>query len=91
MNKMQGNFITRLIFILVVQLLISYACGYVFGNNYLAALIVSDLLTALFFAYISLPPQYRKGFYKQEAFHKMAITYFLIFVVIGLLFNGALI
>jgi len=62
-------------------------CNYLFPTNALVAMITSDALIALFFAYIIIPPEFRKGFYKQEFFHKTAITYFLIFSLISVLFG----
>lgn len=84
---MQRNFFFHLIFILVVQILINTLCNYLFPTNSLVAMITSDALIALFFAYIIIPPEFRKGFYKQEFFHKTAITYFLIFSLISVLFG----
>jgi len=83
----QRNFFFHLIFILVVQVLINTLCNYLFPTNALVAMITSDALIALFFAYIIIPPEFRKGFYKQEFFHKTAITYFLIFSLISVLFG----
>ena len=81
---MRRSFLFQLIFILLIQVAINFLCSIVFGANVLAAQLTSDALIALVFAYIMLPPGFRKGWYKQEAFHKMAITYFLIFTVISL-------
>lgn len=84
---MNGRFVLRLVFILLIQVVINYVCGMIFPNNALAAMLTSDVLVALVFAYIALPPELRKDFYKQEIFHKLALLYFAIFAGISLLFN----
>ena len=84
---MRRSFILQLIFILLIQVVINYLCSLVFGANLLVAQLVSDALIALVFAYMVIPPEYRKGFYKQEIFHKTAITYFVIFTLISILFG----
>ena len=73
--------------ILIMQVIINYACILLFPDNYLVANIVSDALIALLFAYIILPPEYKRTFYKQELFHKTAITYFLVFIAISFIFG----
>mgnify|MGYP007114002165 CR=1 FL=1 len=44
-------------------------------------------LIAMLFAFIILPPEYKRTFYKQEIFHRTAITYFIIFIAISLIFG----
>lgn len=74
-------------FVLFAQIIINYACILIFPNNFLVATIVSDALIAMLFAFIILPPEYKRTFYKQEIFHRTAITYFIIFIAISLIFG----
>ena len=84
---MQKGFFWHIFMILIMQVIINYACILLFPDNYLVANIVSDALIALLLAYIILPPEYKRTFYKQELFHKTAITYFLVFIAISFIFG----
>lgn len=52
----------------------------------LAYNLLSSLLVSFFAALLGTPRQYRKDFFRQPGFHKMMLTYFLIFFVLDLIF-----
>ena len=77
---------------LLVQVVVNYVLRLLLASilTNIYGLLVYYLLSSLIISFIagifSTPPGYRKDFYKQPGFHKIMLTYFLVFLALDLIF-----
>ena len=81
---------------LLIQMGVNYVLNLVlipyldFVNNPIFAnmtvSLISSLLIAFFGALLATPKGYRKDFYRQPGFHKLMLTYFIVFLVLDMIF-----
>lgn len=82
-----GGFFLRLFFILFIQVIIRYLCVMFFPNMYLFSMILANLIIAVIFGILSLPPGYRSQFYKIPFFHRYSLVIFVVFTLFDLFFS----
>ena len=79
---------------LIMQVAVNYGLQIILapflagGSIYawLAFYLLSSLIIAFVASLINTPKGYRKDFYRHQGFHKMMLSYFLVFFVLDLIF-----
>lgn len=78
--QMGVNYLLNLVLIPYLD----FAGNPIFAN--LTVSLISSFLIAFFGALLATPRGYRKEFFKQPGFHKLMLTYFIVFLVLDLVF-----